>query len=532
MMQRAVTIVVPLQHDVAGEVRCKLRGLEAAGSMLAGLPSLHFACWFVLDAHTDVNQNVHPPLLILEANFDGKRCTFLEGLVERQRSVLDTIYDGAIGYPGSAASASDVVAYLRRHDRGAHLFYVGCPGKTVAQIGADAALRPDLQRRARALAAHVDRRTQCVEGVWRGLPAEEKALPEQPFWVRHTLRRGILRGLFGIVRWPLFAGGIVAALVALAGAVSPWAVPAALAQIASDVLRAIACGFVLSSALWGGLLLANAPQRVRPGVWLRTLAGQLWRFATAALWLAPLALAACGLVSLALWQCGALRVGAAALSALLLLAALLAAAALLGIARREQTDEVLDLEYAPGRQLLRQRENRAPQNHFICLHEIKPGWLRMLTLRFVLAFLQLAVRVYYNLGDLGGIASIHFGRWIVLRERRQLLFATNFDGSWNGYLGEFVNRASTGVNSIWTNTRLFPRTHFLVGDGCRDEQRFKCWARSGEVETLYWLRSYEHSVAAIVRNDALRRELASFGERLERGRAISEAELDAWLRRL
>jgi hypothetical protein len=532
MKQRALTIAVELEPGLEHAARSRLRGLQAAGARLARLPSLHFACWFVLDGVRDAAGKQHPPLLVLEANFDGDRHAFLEELVSAQRSVLDCIYEGAVGYPGSNAAAAEIVSYLAENNRGTDLFYVGCPGKTVTQIEADANFRPELQRFVARLPAGSGRRSELARAVWDRMPGAKAEPAKQPFWVKHTLRGGILRGLFNLVRWPLLGLGILAALLALLGDAVGFDAPPDFGGIARRVMRGIACLVAIVSLLWFALLLWNQPQRIRFGARLGAFARQLWRIAWGSVLLTPLALALSGLVSLAWWKWDALMLVYWVLVGAVLVLALVLGVALCAIARKEQTDDVIDLDYEPKLMALRERENLAPQNHFICLHEIKPGWLRMLTLRAVFAFLQLAVNVYYNRGDLGGISSIHFGRWTILCDRRQLLFATNFDGTWNGYLGEFVNRAARGVTSVWTNTMLFPRTHFLLGDGCRDEQRFKCWARSGEVETLYWVRSYEHSVAAIVRNDTLRREIADFGERLDAKREISEAELDAWLRRL
>ena len=153
------------------------------------------------------------------------------------------------------------------------------------------------------------------------------------------------------------------------------------------------------------------------------------------------------------------------------------------------------------------------------------------------------VRILYDHRGLAGIPSIHFARWQILDGGRRLLFATNYDGGWGGYLGEFVAIVAFGMNAIWGNTGGFPRTFYLLFSGVKDEQRFKCYARNSQVETLLWYQRYpDLSLAAIRRNTALRDELARLSDYLDPVTPISayldpavetakESELDAFLRR-
>ena len=51
---------------------------------------------------------------------------------------------------------------------------------------------------------------------------------------------------------------------------------------------------------------------------------------------------------------------------------------------------------------------------------------------------------------------------------RRLLFLSNFDGSWENYLDDFIDKASIGLTGVWSNTLKFPRTYFLVLGGASD----------------------------------------------------------------
>jgi hypothetical protein len=135
-------------------------------------------------------------------------------------------------------------------------------------------------------------------------------------------------------------------------------------------------------------------------------------------------------------------------------------------------------------------------------------------------------------GDLGGITSIHFARWVIVPDRwtkdgpkrHRLLFFSNYDGSWESYLGEFVDRAAFGLSGVWSNTKGFPRTRNLIREGAKDEEAFKQWTRRHQIATQAWWSGVPDSTVQNIRNDLwIRRNFE---------RALSDEELDEWLRRL
>jgi hypothetical protein len=170
------------------------------------------------------------------------------------------------------------------------------------------------------------------------------------------------------------------------------------------------------------------------------------------------------------------------------------------------------------------REDRTFQNHMCSVTRIKQGWLRPLLLRTSLTVVGLAHRLYFNRGDLGGIPTIHFARWVVLGDRGQVVFFSNFDGSWERYLGDFVEQARIGLNAIWSNAEGYPRTTNLVQGGAEDEERFKAFARNSMHRTRVWYSAYRNlSIPNIADNAKLREGL--FAE-------LSPDEVDEWLRLL
>ena len=169
------------------------------------------------------------------------------------------------------------------------------------------------------------------------------------------------------------------------------------------------------------------------------------------------------------------------------------------------------------------RENRLPQNHLFAITPVKPGVFRFVLLKVVLAAIEFLGRLEFYKGSLGGIPSIHFARWAVIENGRSLLFLSNFDGSWEHYLGEFIDQAANGLTAVWSNAVNFPRSSNLIQGGARDEQRFKDYARGMQLYTQLWYSAYPPlSVVNVQNNAAIRAGLWG---------PMNGNALNAWLRR-
>lgn len=176
-------------------------------------------------------------------------------------------------------------------------------------------------------------------------------------------------------------------------------------------------------------------------------------------------------------------------------------------------------------------EDRITQNQMTHVVDLKPGGFRLATLWLVLTAIDVAVRVYWVRGELGGITAIHFARWVILRDRRRdgprrhrLVFFSNYDGSWESYLGEFIDRAASGLTAVWSNTLGFPATRHLLLAGARDEESFKQWTREHQLPTQVWWSGVPDATVQNVRDDlVIRRQLA---------RGLADHETETWLRKL
>ena len=61
--------------------------------------------------------------------------------------------------------------------------------------------------------------------------------------------------------------------------------------------------------------------------------------------------------------------------------------------------------------------------------------------------------------------------------RPRVLFASNYDGSHESYMDDFINKVAWGLNLIFSNGFGWPRTDWLIKGGARHELRFKYYQR-------------------------------------------------------
>ena len=85
------------------------------------------------------------------------------------------------------------------------------------------------------------------------------------------------------------------------------------------------------------------------------------------------------------------------------------------------------------------------------------------------------------------ISKIHFARWVIIDDDTRLLFTTNFDGSWNDYIDEFVDKASDGLDAIFGNCEGYPE------GGSRDRDAFKQYIREHEYQASLFYTAYPDS---------------------------------------
>jgi hypothetical protein len=176
------------------------------------------------------------------------------------------------------------------------------------------------------------------------------------------------------------------------------------------------------------------------------------------------------------------------LSPLLLL---LAPFYIFALRRLEKTDpEVCPTADQKHSENLSHLEDHDVTNQFSAMGSLKPGLVRLLTAIGVLKTVNYGARHITRPGRLGRIRSIHFARWVFVAGRERMIFFSNYDGSVESYMDDFINKTGFGLNASFSNGIGYPRTNWLVRDGCIDERNYKEYLRRHTLPTQVWYKAY------------------------------------------
>jgi len=159
---------------------------------------------------------------------------------------------------------------------------------------------------------------------------------------------------------------------------------------------------------------------------------------------------------------------------------------------------------------LEEDEDLFDQNQFTQAVVMKPGAVRLITVHALMLFARKLIGNLFVKGELMRIPTIHFARWVLIDNNKHMLFFSNFDGSWQQYLGDFIDQSGWGLTGIFSNTVNFPKTTFLFTGGAYDEEHFLAWSRSTQLPTQVWYCAYPHlSIKNVNNNTYIRNELRS-----------------------
>ena len=191
--------------------------------------------------------------------------------------------------------------------------------------------------------------------------------------------------------------------------------------------------------------------------------------------------------------------------------------------RLEKTDPELcfriDQDYSDA---LARLEDHDVTNQFTAMGTLKPGTVRLWTATAVLRTVDYAARHIFNRGRLARIRTIHFARWVFLDDKKRMVFFSDYDGSFESYMDDFINKSGFGLNVVFSNGIGYPRTNWLIFDGCADELKYKEFLRRHTLPTQVWYKAYPGLTAAdLERNTRIRGGLESS--------RLNDAEARAWV---
>lgn len=171
------------------------------------------------------------------------------------------------------------------------------------------------------------------------------------------------------------------------------------------------------------------------------------------------------------------------------------------------------------------KEDIVSQNQLSQVFETKRG-LRKLGLHFFLWQTSMLAKWLYVGGQLLGTPTIHFARWVIIDGGKRFVFFSNFDGSYDQYLGDFVDNSGWGLNLIYGASVGYPKTLMLALKGAYQIGDFMGWGRLTQVDTQIWYSAYPwQGLPQIVDRSKLRAALFNSG-------TLNEKQIQEMLRRI
>lgn len=138
-------------------------------------------------------------------------------------------------------------------------------------------------------------------------------------------------------------------------------------------------------------------------------------------------------------------------------------------------------------------EDLVTQNQMTVIVPVKKSIFSRLLLRLIL--FGISIQVKSAKGTLSDLTTIHFARWVLIDKGNNLLFESNFDGSWENYIDDFVDHASVGMNIIWGNCIGFPK------GGSKDIESFKNYIRNNQTPAQIYYSAYKDSTVRNILTD-------------------------------
>ena len=159
--------------------------------------------------------------------------------------------------------------------------------------------------------------------------------------------------------------------------------------------------------------------------------------------------------------------------------------------RREKADATIAPRPDPAHvRSLAVLEDHDVSNSFSAIGSVKPGLFRLLTLRFIFWVVANSTRHVYTRGKLARVGTIHFARWVFLDDRRRLFFGSNYDGSLDAYMDDFINKVAFGLNLVFSNGIGYPRTRCFSSTAPRTSRRSNITSAATRCRRDVWYKAY------------------------------------------
>lgn len=133
--------------------------------------------------------------------------------------------------------------------------------------------------------------------------------------------------------------------------------------------------------------------------------------------------------------------------------------------------------------------------------EVKPG--RFPRLRLAFAANEFLGKYGYAPGQFANVGTLHSFRWVLIDGGKRVIFVSVFDGSWENYMGDFIDKIIWALDGVYNNTKDYPP------GGMRQVNEFQTWILQRQYPPLLFYKAYpEETVLNLVRDRAISEGLA------------------------
>lgn len=146
------------------------------------------------------------------------------------------------------------------------------------------------------------------------------------------------------------------------------------------------------------------------------------------------------------------------------------------------------------------------QNHITSVSQLKPGFFRKITTALAFDLIGQMVVLWFRPGFVTDFATIHYARWVRPAGVEKMIFQSNYDGSWESYLEDFITKVHPGQTMAWNNCVGFPKTRWFALEGAEDGDAFKRWVRRQQVPLQFWYSHFPDMTTGVIRTNALIRD--------------------------
>jgi hypothetical protein len=137
-------------------------------------------------------------------------------------------------------------------------------------------------------------------------------------------------------------------------------------------------------------------------------------------------------------------------------------------------------------------ENAVLHNQLTLLTEIKPEKLDHLRALMGLISLYAEVSPPHSFLDM---SIIHSVRWAIIDEGKRLLMLSNYDGTWENYIDEFVAMISSSLDALWHTSPIYPSA------GSNDIEALKQFLRANQIPANVFYSAYPEATVLNLKQD-------------------------------